>query len=290
MKILWMILLGFLLGATGATGYLLNQEHEKEEVLLRSALSEGIEHQLDSALRGSNQAFGDFIKDFGGWDLVGDFVGRPDKSWGDANIGSAAAKKNIDYVWLYNDRFATTYAFSSDASLPLPELPIAKEDLKALGNKKLPMSFFVDSDGVALEVFAGLIEPGATGGKAAKPFGYIFAARKWSGALLGDIGKSTSTTVSVGPADWSEVPDTLSAVTFFRELSGCNGQPVLTLKATRGAQALDEFDQLKDKMTKIYLTFGLLVVLISIFLGLGVLRGGSERGVAPESEGSNLNS
>jgi hypothetical protein len=278
MRLFSIIILVILLGSACATGYLLYQQHQQEESLLRAALSEGVEHQLDSALHGTTQNFTDYIKDFGGWDLVGDFVGRADKSWGDANIGAAAAKKGIDLVWLYNENLELVYSYSLGEGKDFAELPLAKSDLKGVSSKKLPTSFFIGSSSGALEVFAGKIEPAASGGKVAKPFGYIFVARRWTSEMLKDLSKNTDTVVTIEPAGWNSVPDTMSAVTFFRSLPGWDGSPVLTLKATKGAEILDAFGQLRAKMVNICLGYGAIVLLATLLLAWQLLRG---RGIKP---------
>ena len=272
MRLFSLTILTLLLVATGATGYLLLQEHRKEEALLRAALSEGVERQLDSLLSGATQNFTDYIKDFGGWDLVGDFVGRPDKGWADANIGAVAAKKGIDQVWLYNENLDLVYSYGADDSNALQELPLAKADLKTLITKSFPLNFFAIGSNAPLEIFAGKIEPASVAGKVAKPFGYIFAARRWSSVLLENLSKSTNTIASIEPGGWNAVPDAMSAVTFFKPLAGWDGAPVLALKVTRGAEILDSFNQLRTKMVAICLGYGLAVLVIALLLALQFIR------------------
>lgn len=141
--------------------------------------------------------FVSFCFDYGYWDELVNFVGRPSARWADQNLAGTLDTYHLAGLWVLRPDATPVWKKTREAADSLRP-PIEKSTIRALLQQRNPISrFFVRMGKDVVEVCISPIVSSADPKRKGKIFGAFLTYQSWNKETILDLEKSTDTTITI---------------------------------------------------------------------------------------------
>jgi signal transduction histidine kinase len=137
-----------------------------------------------------------FVADYSLWNATAEFVAYPDPAWAEVNLDASLATFSLDGLWVYDAEGQLVYGTGALGALDPPELPFIAEALV----DRPTLHHFAMLDDRIVEVRAARVQDERDRERTTPALGYLVAARIWSDAYLGELGRIVGGTVAIEDA------------------------------------------------------------------------------------------
>jgi signal transduction histidine kinase len=261
------LLLAFLLGLL-----LLQRVERQEQEQAISTHRQERTQTLERLLELSGQNLRQLANDYSLWDDMVRFVRLPTEVWARINLDPALTTFDADAIWVLDPGGQTVWAITVGGA-PLPT-PVPTSDLIALAERQPFAWFFAESPLGLMELRLAPIQPSHDLPRELPPEGWLLVGRLWDEELLNYLGELTTSQASLtsfaqNPAN----PPSRDTLVITRTLWDWNQRPLRTLHLIRDIPDVAYRQQADDYETRIFLGFGVLVmVLLGFALHSWVVR------------------
>jgi signal transduction histidine kinase len=261
------LLLAFLLGLL-----LLQRVERQEQEQAISTHRQERTQTLERLIELSGQNLRQLANDYSLWDDTVRFVRLPTEEWARINLDPALTTFDADAIWVLDPAGQTVWAITARGA-PLPT-PVPTSDLIALAERQPFAWFFAESPLGLMEVRLAPIQPSHDIGRELPPEGWFLAGRLWDEELLNYLGELTVSQASLTAfAQTVANPRSRDTLVITRTLWDWNQRPLRTLHLRREIPDVAYRQQADDYETRIFLGFGVLVmVLLGFALHSWVVR------------------
>ncbi len=208
------------------------------------------------------------VSDYSLWDDLVTALQKGDRAWVEAHLGDGVlANSRANAVWVYLPSGERFHSHSNLYSDVVTECPVPASEFGPLLNQKKQAHFFAETPLGIFEIRAATVHASRDNSRATSPAGYLLAGYFWSRESLKDISVLTGHTAEItsmaSPGPGPHVSGS-GHVSFVRELSGLNGQPIARLVVRNDSPELEQLRGASERQFVWLLLFAAVVFLLLV--------------------------
>jgi len=169
----------------------------KEEKLFNFAYHQNTSISIQSILNFRQQSLEQNLEDNSAWDVMVDFVKKPDTVWAQENLATSRKTLGLDFIQVYDLGYRLSWACYNPETQAAISQVLSKEKLRKIFSKKTTCHFYEITDAGLLELYGSIIVSSIDIERKTAPNGYLFFGKLWSKEVLSDLENSSNSFISL---------------------------------------------------------------------------------------------
>jgi len=169
----------------------------KEEKLFNYAYRENTYVSIQSILKNLERSNQRILEDNSAWDMMIDFVNKPDTVWARENLGSTRKTMDLDLLQIYSLKDELIWAtYAPDAPASIPGI-ITKEKLKNIFKTHPICHFFEYTNDGLVEIYGSIIVTSVDLERKTPARGYLIFGKIWDKGVITDLENSSNSLIDL---------------------------------------------------------------------------------------------
>jgi signal transduction histidine kinase len=194
-KIIGLVIMVMVLIAISTFTYHLSRS--REEKLFNYAYRENTYISIQSILKNLERSNQRILEDNSAWDMMIDFVNKPDTTWARENLGSTRKTMDLDLLQVYNLKDELVWAtYSPEASPSIPGV-ITKEMLNTIFKSNPICHFFEYTKDGLIEIYGSIVVTSVDLERKTPARGYLIFGKLWDKGVIKDLENSSNSFIDL---------------------------------------------------------------------------------------------